>query len=218
MKVIIFGTGDFAKQLDYYISKDSEYEVEYFCVNKNYLFTNKFLDKNVITFEDDLEWISPQKYKFILGLGYNNLRMRKVIFEKIKEKGFDFINYVSPTALIYGNIIGEGNIILPNVTIEPFATINNNNVIWSNNLVCHDSKIGNHNFIAANCVIGGFSQVLENNFLGFNTTIKHNIIVGKEVLIGTKSLMLKSTEDYSVYYGVPAKKIKEHFEEGIKIS
>ncbi|MCG8513363.1 MAG: acetyltransferase [Halanaerobiales bacterium] len=217
MKVIIFGVGDFSKQLYYYISKCNEYKIEYFCVNKNYFSTNKFLNKDVIIFEDDLKLLSVHEYKFILGVGYNNLRMRKIIFDKIKQKGFDFINYINPTARIFGDIVGEGNIILPNVTVEPYSKINNNNVIWSNSLICHDSIIGDHNFIAANSIIGGFSKVVESNFLGFNATIKDKIVVDKEVLIGAKSLVMRSPENYSVYYGIPAKKIREHCEKGIKV-
>lgn len=218
MKVIIFGVGDFAKQLHFYISKEAEYTVEYFCVNKGFFSESKFLGKDVITFEENIESLSTKEYKFILGLGYKNLRMRKKIFDMIKDKGFDFINYISPSATIYGNILGEGNIILPNVIMEPFSTIDNNNVVWSNSLVCHDSIIGSHNFIAANSIIGGFSKVHESNFIGFNSTIKENIVVDKEVLIGAKSLITKSPENYSMYYGTPAKKISEHVENGIEIN
>ena len=97
------------------------------------------------------------------------------------------------------------------------SEIYDNNIIWSNSLLCHDSIVGSHNFIAASSVIGGFSKVLENNFIGFNSVVKENIIIDKEVLIGAKSLVLKSPEDYSVYYGIPAVKIKEHKETGIKV-
>ncbi|RFU67129.1 hypothetical protein D0469_16060 [Peribacillus saganii] len=217
MKVIIFGVGDLAKQLYHYLGKEEEYRVEYFCINKEFFSDGKFLGKEVITFEDSLESLSTKEYKFLLGIGYKNLRMRKRIFEMIKGKGFNFINYISPNAKVYGDIRGEGNIILPNVIIEPFSIINDNNIIWSNSTICHDSVIGNHNFIAANSIVGGFSEVRENNFLGFNTTIKDNIIVGKEVLIGASSLVVKSPENYSTYYGIPAKKMSEHFETGIEI-
>ncbi|MTH54511.1 hypothetical protein GKZ89_13990 [Bacillus mangrovi] len=217
MKIIIFGVGDLAKQLYYYISREEKYELEYFCVNKSFFSESKYLGKEVITFEDCLGFLSNKEYKFILGVGYKNLKMRKIIFDMIKEKGFDFINYISPSATVYGDIKGEGNIILPNVTIEPFSVVRDNNIIWSNSTICHDSVIGNHNFIAANSVVGGFSKILENNFLGFNSIIKDNISVEREVLIGANSLVIKSPENYSVYYGTPARKIREHFKNGLQI-
>jgi UDP-N-acetylbacillosamine N-acetyltransferase len=218
MKVIIFGIGDLANQLHYYLSQDSTYDVECFCVTREYFSCSEFSGKKVLVLEDIISRISKDEYKFILGIGYKNLRDRKYMFETIKNEGYSFINYIHPTARIYGEILGEGNIILSNVTIEPFSKVYDNNIIWSNNLICHDSIIGNHNFIAANCVIGGHSKVLENNFIGFNSTIVHNVIIDKEVLIGAKSLVLKSTENHSTYCGAPIRKVKEHYEEGIRVT
>lgn len=217
MKVIIFGVGEFAKQLDYYLSLEGKYEVDYFCVNKQFRVEATYLGKDVITLEDGLEKISTKEYKFILGVGYKNMRMRKKIFEMLKDKGFDFINYISPYATVHGEIKGEGNVILSNVVVEPFSIIKDNNIIWSNTVICHDSVIDSHNFIAANSVVGGFSEVRENNFLGFNTIVKDNVVVDKEVLIGANSLVIQSPENYSKYYGTPAKKISEHYERGIEI-
>ena len=45
MKVIIFGTSDFAKQVAFYISQSKEYELAYFCLNKRYYVDREFMDK-----------------------------------------------------------------------------------------------------------------------------------------------------------------------------
>lgn len=218
MKTIIFGIGDFAKQLHYYLTSENRFEVEYFCVNKKHYNNSEFLGKKVLIFEEDLKDIPISEYKFIIGVGYNNLRARKLIFNSIKDKGYKLINFIHPTVLVYGEVLGEGNIILSDVILEPFSKVDNNNIIWSKSLICHDSKIGNHNFIAAGSVIGGFSEVLENNFLGFNVTIKDNVSINNEVLIGANSLVLNSPEDYGHYHGTPAKKIKSHRKDGIRVN
>ena len=217
MKVIIFGATEFAKQMGYYLTHSDKYELAYFCVNKNYYTSKDILGKKVLVFEEELDHLSREKYQFLIAVGYKQMRLRKKIFDMIKEKGFTLINYIHPTAIVMGNIKGEGNIILSNVVIEPFAEVNHNNIIWSNALVCHDSQIGDHNFIAAKSLIGGFSKVIDNNFIGFNSVIKENIVVDKEILIGANSLVLKSPDNYSVNYGVPAVKIKEHIETGINL-
>lgn len=217
MKVIIFGISDFAKQINHYLSQQEGYEVMYFCVNKEYYFESEFIGKKVLIFEEDLDNLSKSDFKFIISIGYKEMRARKKIFDMIKKKGFSFINYIHPTSNIMGEIVGEGNIILANTIIEPFSKVHNNNIIWSNALICHDSVVGNHNFIGALSIVGGFSKINDNNFLGFNSVVKDNIIVNKEVLIGAKSLVLKNTTDYSCYYGTPAKKVKEHEKEGIQI-
>ena len=217
MKVIVFGTSDFAKQVAFYISQSPEYELAYFCVNEDYYINTEYMGKKVLVFEKDLDNLSKVDFKFVIALGYKQMRARKRIFEMIKSKGFNLINYIHSTATVMGEIKGEGNIILANTIIEPYSVVYDNNILWSNTLICHDSIVGSHNFIAASSIIGGFSKVLDNNFIGFNSVIKENIIVNKEVLVGAKSLILKSTEDYSVYYGIPAFKIKEHKEIGIEL-
>lgn len=217
MKVIIFGISDFAKQIAFYISQSKKYELAYFCVNKEYYVDSEFMGKKILIFEEDLDNLSNEDFRFIIAVGYKQMRIRKKVFEAIKSKGYNLINYIHPTATIMGEIKGEGNIILANTIIEPYSEVYDNNIIWSNSLLCHDSIIGSHNFIAASSVIGGFSKILDNNFIGFNSVVKENITVNKEVLIGAKSLVLKSPEDYSVYYGIPAVKIKLHKETGIEI-
>jgi UDP-N-acetylbacillosamine N-acetyltransferase len=217
MKVIVFGTSDFAKQIGFYISQSKQYELAYFCVNKNFYVDTEFMGKKILIFEDDLVNLSNTEFKFIVAVGYKHMRNRKKIFEMIKSKGYCLINYIHSTVTMMGEIKGEGNIILANTTLEPFSEVYDNNIIWSNSLLCHDSIVGSHNFIAASSIIGGFSKVLENNFIGLNSVVKENVVVNKEVLIGAKSLVLKSPEDYSVYYGIPAVKIKEHKETGIEL-
>lgn len=217
MKVIIFGIGDFAKQIYYYLNQSDHYNVECFCVNNQYYNEKEFMGKKVINFDDDLENYSNDEYKFIIAVGYKQMRARRTVFDLIKSKGFELINFIHSSVNVMGKIKGEGNIVLANVIIEPFAEINNNNIIWSNSIICHDSYVGDHNFIASSVVIGGFTKVINNNFIGFNSTLKENIEVDQEVLVGAKSLVIKSPDNYCTYFGIPAKKIKEHRANGIEI-
>lgn len=218
MSVIILGTGDLARQLYFYLEQIKANKVQYFCVNREFYSEKELFGKNVIIFEEIGNYINPIDFQFVIGIGYKKLRMRQKAFDMIKKAGYNLVNFVHPTALILGEIKGEGNIIFPNVIVEPFAEINNNNIIWTNTLLCHDCMVGNHNFISASNVIGGFTKIGDNNFIGLNTVIKDHIIIEKEVLVGAKSLINKNPDNYSVYYGIPAQKIREHFETGIEIN
>lgn len=48
-------------------------------------------------------------------------------------------------------------------------------------------------------------------WVGTNSTILKGVIIRKGTIIAAGSLVTKSTEEYSVYGGVPAKKIKDRF-------
>ena len=110
--------------------------------------------KNTI-FEDDLDNLLKEDYSFIIAIGYKQMRVRK-IFEMIKSKGQSYKLYTYDR-YVMGEIKGEGNIILSNAIIEPYAKVYDNNIIWSNSLLCHDSIVGSH-FIAASSVIWIFES------------------------------------------------------------
>jgi len=217
--IIIYGKGIFAKLMYHYFENDSPFRVVAFCADKEYLNEYKFCGLPLISFEDVETKYPPDRFKAFVAVGYSNMRARKIMFEKIKSKNYDCVNYISSKAIVdLSVIIGENNVILQNTVIEPFVRIGHNNIIWSSCIICHNSFIGFHSFIAAQTLIGGFSKIKDNCFIGFNSTIIQNITVEDETLIGTKSLLLENTEPFSKYIGIPAKKISSHKVEGIKIS
>ena len=219
INVIIFGTGDFAKQLYSYLSESKKYYVVCFTVDRKYIGEKKILGKDVIPFEDIETKFEPKKYMFITAVGYKSMRNRNVIYNKIKEKGYSFINYIHNSVIINKPfIIGDNNIILSNVIIEPNTSIGCNNIIYSNTVIGHDNSIGNHNFISIGNKIAGFVSINNLSFIGIGCTIADHVRVESESLLGAGSLFLSDTERLCKYYGVPAKlKGKFNINKGIEI-
>lgn len=214
-KVIIFGIGDLAKELYYYM-KD-EYNILGYAIDDDYFLEEYSNYKVKVYKKSDLKKIED-KYFLITAIGYKNMKARKKKFLELKEEGFNFINFIHKSVIFEKDLkIGTNNIIFPGTIVEPGVKIGNNNIIWSRNLLCHDSEIGSHNFIAASCLIGGFSKVLDNNFIGFNSTIIQRITLNKNILVGAKSLVNKNLNDYTKNYGIPAKEISNQEKEGMKI-
>lgn len=217
-EILIYGLGDFAKLALHYFSKYSEYKVISFCADEKYIVDSYFCNLPIISFEQIENLYPPSKYSIFIAVGYTSMRNRKIMFEKIKLKNYNCVNFISPYSIIDSTVqIGENNFILENCVIEPFSTIDNNNIIWSSVNICHNVKIHSHSFIASKSLIGGFSEIKNNCFIGFNSNIIQNIVVENETLIGTNSLILRNTEAYSKYLGSPAKKVSSHREKGIKI-
>jgi sugar O-acyltransferase (sialic acid O-acetyltransferase NeuD family) len=218
MNIVIYGKGDFAKLMYYYFQHDSNYKVAAFCVDKDYIDADNFCDLPLIAFEDTVKKYPPENFKAFVAVGYSNMRVRKTMFDKIKNKGYHCINYISSKSIINDNaVLGENNVVLENTVIEPFVKIGDNNIIWASSNICHNAIIMSHSFIAAQSLIGGFSIIKNNCFLGFASTIVQNIVLEAETLVSAKSLMLKNSEKYSKYLGTPAKKVANHKKDGIKI-
>ena len=217
MNIIIYGNGEFAKQMQYYFNIDSKYNVVAFCADKQYIEELEINGLPVVAFENIKKIYSNTKYKMFVAIGYSSMRNRKKMYEKAKNKGYILVNYISSKVIKdESNIIGENNALLHNVVLEPFSEIGNNNIIWSSSTICHDVIIKNHSFIASHSLVGGFSIINDNCFLGFNSTIIQNIELAEETLVGAKSLILKNTESCFKYIGTPAKKVSKH-PSGIRI-
>ncbi len=217
-KLIIFGTGSFAKLMRYYFDIDSCYEAKGFAIDKEYKTEDYFDGLPVVAFEQMSQRFDSDEYNVFVAIGYKYMRKRREIFDKIKSAGYFMPNFISSHAIVFDNAaMGENNVFFPGVIIEPFVKINNNNIFWSKSLICHDCKIGSHNFFASGCIVGGFSEVCDGSFFGFNSTLKDNIKIENETLIGASSLVLKNTDLYGKYFGIPAKKRGEHNKDGITI-
>ena len=217
MKLIIYGNGDFSELMYYYFTSDSQYIVSGFCVDREYIKNDTFLNKPLVAFEDVKKIFPPEDYEMFVAVGYKSMRLRKLLFEK--TKCYKHANYISSKAhLDYSNNLGENNAILHNVVLEPFAKIGNNNIVNTNVVICHHAEVGNDCFIAANSLIGGFSIVRDNCFIGFSSTILQKLLIKEETLIASGSIMNKNSSKCTMYAGVPAKAISIHQDNGIQIN
>ena len=219
MKIIIYGKGDFARLMLYYFTKDAKYRVSAFCVDNAYKKNeSQFCDLPLVSIFDVQKLYPPTEYKVFVAVGYSQMRNRVVMYDRIKLLGYQCVNYISPFANIDESVIlGQNNAIFPQVLIEPFVTIKDNNIIWSSAIICHNVEMHSHCFLAAQTLVGGFSKISNNCFIGFNATISENICINNETLVGAKSLVKEDTNSYSKNIGIPSKIISTHKKEGIHL-
>ena len=91
-KVIIFGTGQIAEEVNNYFEKDSEYRVVGFTVDDNYSKKKYFMGKPVIPFSQIKSKFSPKHYRIFIAIGYtdlNQLRYSKYVEAKKNRSTFD---------------------------------------------------------------------------------------------------------------------------------
>lgn len=127
----------------------------------------------------------------------NKLRAEK--YADAKERGYQFISYISSKAIYYGTPVGENCCILENNIIQPHSVIGNNCIIAQRNNIGHHCVIDDHCFITSDAVIGGGTVIGAYTFVGLNATIRNYIKIGKENIIGAGAMILSNTEDRAVY-------------------
>jgi sugar O-acyltransferase (sialic acid O-acetyltransferase NeuD family) len=97
--------------------------------------------------------------QFILAIG--NPKLRKQLFNKVKESGASLPNLIHPLAKIdkfFGSNWStiEGNIICANSVLSCEVELGNNNLINVGCILSHDTQLGNHNTLMQGCIINGF--------------------------------------------------------------
>lgn len=199
-KLIIFGAGQIAELAYHYFSSDSEYSIQAFSVDKEYIVSDDFFGIPVIAFEEIQASFPPEDYEMFIALSYSEVNsIRKKKYFAAKEKGYKLASYISSRATILNDMsIGDNSFILENNTIQPFVSIGNNVTLWSGNHIGHHSEICDHVFIASHVVVSGGVNIGSQSFIGVNATLINNISIGDGCVIGAGALVNSNVESHLV--------------------
>ncbi|MBR3397300.1 MAG: acetyltransferase [Lachnospiraceae bacterium] len=198
-QLIIFGNGDFARLLKYYIDEDDDREVRCFTVNASDIRDVFFEGLPVVPFEDIEKKYSAEEYEILLGIG--NVHMndtRKRIFEECNNKGFNVASFIHSSSKIHNLEMGEGTIILEDCLFYPFAKIGKGNLFWDHVLVSHDCEIGDFNTFSGSADMAGYVKVGNNGYFGKQCLLNDGIVVGDYVLVGACAYVKRNLKDYEV--------------------
>ena len=211
-KIIIFGTGRQSKlvlsQIDTYHFKEIIFFNDKDKQNKTITYNKKKL-LIIKKYEELKKKIDKNTFGFI-GIGSNLIR--KKIIKKLKLKSIDlkWLKIISNKTNIHPSvIIGEGSLVMPGVTINNNSVIGNHCLINTNSSIDHDNKFGD--FVSTGPGVNTAGNVSVESFchLGIGSNIKENINIKKNTIIGGGSFVNKNCNQNSLYFGVPAKKIKK---------
>lgn len=150
----------------------------------------------------EIENLDLNNHEFIIAIANN--KVRKEIAETYDLK---YINIIHPAAVISSFAeIGVGNIILPNVSIDPETVIHNHVIINKNTSLGHNVIMKNYSQVSPGCQLGG--TVGECTFIGLGATLLPNIKIGDYSTIGAGAVVNKEIPNNCKAIGVPAKVIK----------
>lgn len=205
-KIIIIGGGGHAKVLIEAIRSTGCFEIENILDPKLKIGTQL---SGVPVIGGD-EFLDGQEVKgFCLSLGLGSIRasdVRKNIFKKYKNRGFEF------PAIVHGNAyvskdseIGSGSQVMAGVVIQPDAIIGENVIINTSAVIEHDCRIQAHSHIAPGAIIGGGVEVGECSHVGLGAKVLQGVKIGRNVTVGAGAVVIDYIEDGRTVKGVPAK-------------
>jgi sugar O-acyltransferase (sialic acid O-acetyltransferase NeuD family) len=131
------------------------------------------------------------------------MKARFQLFQQLNIARGKLTNFIHPHSYYSSSsLLGVGNVILSNTTIQSNVSIGDLNIINSNVTIEHDTKIGDGNFIAANVAIGAEVSLGVHNFIGLNSSIREKVSLN-EVFVGMHSLVLSNFRHTKIF-GIPA--------------
>jgi sugar O-acyltransferase (sialic acid O-acetyltransferase NeuD family) len=200
-KVIIFGTGGFAKIIYLYLQKDPTFKIIAFTANEQMIKEKTLYNLPIVPFETIEQKYSPDEYEMFIAIGYTDMnRKRAKFFKQAKDKGYKLISYIHPSTIVNDEFqIGENCFIFENNVIQPFVKMEDNIIIWTGNVISHHTTIMSHCFIVSHVAIAGNTVIEPYCFIGINATIRNSIRIAKECIIGAGTVILKNTNEKEVY-------------------
>ena len=143
------------------------------------------------------------------ALSMGNNKIRKELFERVKNAGGNVPTLVHPTASVspLAKVSNEGVIIHANSTVQATAVIGSNTIVSYNSGITHTTHIGCHCYIASLTTIGAYCQVDDGVFIGMGSTIVSGKVgrIGSWAYIGAGSLVIAEVPENSLVYGSPAR-------------
>jgi len=209
-RVILFGLTDMSEVMHFYLTHDSDHEVEAFTVDEKYLDQESFCGLPVLPFETIESTYPPDEFEMGVLLGFKEVnRLRATKYAEAKAKGYKMLTYVSSKAITWpGASIGENSFIFEQSVLMPFSRIGNNVFVSIGSLVGHHSIISDHCFLSAHSVVLGGVTIGAHCILGANSTIKDYITVGDSCVIGVGAEITKNTKHGQVYVSDSPKLLK----------
>jgi len=175
-KIIVIGLGESARLAYEYFSSGSNYEIECFAVEKEFLDKSEFCKKPVIDLNDTKKLYPEINQAFVAISGTNMNRVRERMFLIMKASGYKLVNYVSQNSLVWRDVqLGENCCIVGKSVIESGCKIGDNVTVW-NATVAHSSVVEDNVFLAINSTVCGFTTIKKNSFIGANSTVGDGLI------------------------------------------
>lgn len=202
-KLVIIGAGSLGVMaLDTALNEGIYSLKEIFFIDDDKEIGEKIYEVPVIGGINKLKCLDVKKHNFIIAIANNIIR------KKIAENhNLSYINIIHPSAVISKfAILGVGNIILPNVSIDPETIIQNHVIINKNTSLGHNVKMESFTQASPGCQLGGI--VGEGTFVGLGATILPNVKVGRFSTIGAGAVVTEEISDNCTAVGIPAKVIK----------
>lgn len=208
-KVVIFGVGQMADIIAFYLDASDAFEVVGFTLDANWMTADSFMDRPVVPFHEVASHFPPDRHGMMLAIGFSQVngdRARK--FAEAKALGYRLPSYVHPSSIVHpGAEIGEHAILFENNVVQPRTRIGVDARIWANNYITRGTRIGDHVYLSSSIVLAGDVRIGDRCFIGANATVTPKVQVGARTQIGSGVTLSNDAPEDSVWIAPPPRRL-----------
>ena len=222
-RFFIWGSGELARTMYYYLSKERGYTVKQGDKQRAISGVNVWpsnhlglvmdiehfkrpdwlpLGVNSFILDEHMKTIaSLNKTGFFLPIGYGeNNKLRETKFKEVSELGFDVLTFLHEKAYIANDVpIGDGSIVLEHCNVQTGAKVGSGCYFWSSFHLGHNSICEDFVFASSNSTVSGNCKVGHNSFIGVGCHIRDGIEIAPYTTLGMGAIITKPTKEYGVY-------------------
>jgi sugar O-acyltransferase (sialic acid O-acetyltransferase NeuD family) len=132
-------------------------------------------------------------------------KTRRETTEELLRHGATLTSLVHPSVDLRYVTIGAGNVIHEGAVIQPGVTIGDNCAFNCNTIVSHECTIGDHVFMAPGSVLAGIVRVGEGVMIGVHATVLPRLTIGAWATIGGGAVVIRDVAPGAVVVGNPAR-------------
>ena len=206
-KIVLIGDGGHARLVLDILDRIDLYKVVGVTTDK-ITFKDNFCGYPILGNDNVLSGlISKGIRKAVLGLGgFRDNKLRRSVYKRVKDIGFEIISVVHPSAVISKSVIlGEANVIFPGVIINNDVCIGDNVILATGSTIDHETVIGDHVLVSAGVTVGACVKIAEGALLALGSKVTSGIKIGKDSLVAAGAVVVEDVEDGSRVFGVPAR-------------
>lgn len=168
---------------------------------------DKIDNEKIFSFEDIISKYSPKDIEFMTGIGEPVIREK--LYNKVKEKDYNFAILVHPSASVAESaVLEEGTMVAHNAFVSIKAHLFTNALVQPLACVHHECSVGRNSVVSTSAVMGGNSSLGYNSFIGLGASVKQGISVGNGSVVGMGAVVIKNVSDRVMVVGNPARAIK----------
>jgi acetyltransferase EpsM len=150
-------------------------------------------------------------YKFIYTIYRIDGQEERIgLFEKLNIPLNSLYTFIHPLAYIAPSArIGQGVVIMPQVSISSEAVIGDCCLLMVNSSVGHNTRLAAHCHLAAQSCLSSHVVLEEGVHIGLNATVRENITLRRYSTLGMGAVLLRDTGEGEIWAGNPARLIRK---------